>query len=349
MALNAGDDRAMALEEPLAVGVTDLSGVADARRRATALAASLGFDETDVGRVAIAVTEAATNLVEHATGGEILGRAVETEQRAAIEILALDRGPGIESVDAALRDGFSSAGSAGTGLGAIRRAATEFDIFSTRPGGTVIVAVLSGGARMNDAGRPGLRVAGVSVPKRGESLCGDAWTGRPLPDGLAILVVDGLGHGPRAADAAREARHIFEKSPDDVPPAATLDRLHRGLRATRGAAAAVARIVPDRGVLTYAGVGNIAGFILGGERPRALLSHSGILGHEVRRVQEFTYPWAPGSTLVLHSDGLTSHWGLHAYPGAIRRHPAVIAGLLYRDFSRPHDDLTVVVASPRPA
>ena len=103
----------MALGEPFVVGVADPSGVADARRRATTLAASLGFDATDVGRVAIVVTEAATNLVKHATGGEILGRAVETDESATLEILALDRGPGIERVDAALRDGFSSAGSAG--------------------------------------------------------------------------------------------------------------------------------------------------------------------------------------------------------------------------------------------
>ena len=116
----------MALEEPFAVAVTDLSGVADARRHATALAASLGFDETDVGRVAIVVTEAATNLVKHATGGEILGRAAGTAKCAALEMLALDRGPGIESVAAALRDGFSSAGSAGTGLGAIQAAARAF-------------------------------------------------------------------------------------------------------------------------------------------------------------------------------------------------------------------------------
>jgi anti-sigma regulatory factor (Ser/Thr protein kinase) len=339
----------MALEEPFAVAVTDLSGVADARRHATALAASLGFDETDVGRVAIVVTEAATNLVKHATGGEILGRAAGTAKCAALEMLALDRGPGIESVAAALRDGFSSAGSAGTGLGAIRRAATEFDIFSTRPGGTVLVAVLSGRARGNGARRPGLRVAGVSMPKRGETVCGDAWACRPAADGIAILVVDGLGHGPRAADAAREARQIFKESPDNVPLAEMLERLHRGLRSTRGAAAAVAHIVPDRGVLTYAGVGNIAGVILGGDRPQALVSHGGILGHEVRRVQEFTYRWPPGSTLVLHSDGLTSHWGLDAYPGVIRCHPAVVAGVLYRDFRRPHDDVTVVVVSPRPA
>jgi anti-sigma regulatory factor (Ser/Thr protein kinase) len=339
----------MALGEPFVVGVADPSGVADARRRATTLAASLGFDATDVGRVAIVVTEAATNLVKHATGGEILGRAVETDESATLEILALDRGPGIERVDAALRDGFSSAGSAGTGLGAIRRAATEFDIFSSRPGGTVLVAVLSGGARRSGARRPGLRVAGVSVPRRGESVCGDAWACRPVPDGVAILVVDGLGHGPLAADAAREAQHIFEKSPDDGALTATLDRLHRGLRPTRGAAAAVARIVPDRGTVTYAGVGNVAGSILGGERPRGLVSHGGILGHTVRRVQEFTYPWTAGSTLVLHSDGLTSHWGLDAYPGIIRCHPAVVAGVLYRDFRRSHDDVTVVVVSPRPA
>jgi anti-sigma regulatory factor (Ser/Thr protein kinase) len=338
----------MALGEPFVVGVTDPSAAAEVRRRATALAATLGFDEADVGRVAIVVTEVATNLLKHAGGGEILGRAVVKGTRSSLEILALDRGPGIGSVDAALRDGYSSAGSAGTGLGAIRRASSEFDIYSTRTGGTAILAVLQARPNRDSAGASALRVAGLSVPKPGEDMCGDTWTCRLTREGTAILVVDGLGHGPWAAEAALEARRLFQEGPDDASVSQMLDRLHRGLRSTRGAAAAIAHVEPRRELVTYAGVGNIAGFILGGERPRAMVSHNGILGHEVRRIQEFTYPWPPGSTLVLHSDGLTSHWSLDGYPGVIRRHPGLIAGLLYRDFRRPHDDVTVVVASPRP-
>ena len=338
----------MALGEPFVVGVTDPSAAAEVRRRATALATTLGFDEADVGRVAIVVTEVATNLIKHAGGGEILGRAVVKGTRSSLEILALARGPGIGSVDAALRDGYSSAGSAGTGLGAIRRASSEFDIYSTRAGGTAILAVLQARSTRDSAGASALRVAGLSVPKPGEDICGDTWTCRLTREGVAILVVDGLGHGPSAADAARAARGLFQEGPDDASVARMLDRLHRGLRATRGAAAAIAHVEPRRELVTYAGVGNIAGLILGGEHPRAMVSHNGILGHEVRRIQEFTYPWPPRSTLVLHSDGLTSHWSLDGYPGVIRCHPGLIAGLLYRDFRRPHDDVTVVVASPRP-
>ena len=338
----------MALGEPFVVGVTDPSAAAEVRRRATALAATLGFDEADVGRVAIVVTEVATNLIKHAGGGEILGRAVVKGTRSSLEILALDRGPGIGSVDAALRDGYSSAGSAGTGLGAIRRASSEFDIYSTRGGGTAILAVLQAHSNRDSAGASALRVAGLSVPKRGEDMCGDTWTCRLTREGVAILVVDGLGHGPSAAEAALKARRLFQEGPGDASLAQMLDRLHRGLRSTRGAAAAIAHVEPRRELVTYAGVGNIAGFILGGEHPRAMISHNGILGHEVRRIQEFTYPWPPGSTLVLHSDGLTSQWNLDGYPGVIRCHPGLIAGLLYRDFRRPHDDVTVVVASPRP-
>jgi anti-sigma regulatory factor (Ser/Thr protein kinase) len=338
----------MALGEPFVVGVTDPSAAAEVRRRATALAATLGFDEADVGRVAIVVTEVATNLIKHAGGGEILGRAFGTGARVALEILALDRGPGIGSVEAALRDGYSSAGSAGTGLGAIRRASSEFDIYSTRAGGTAILAVLQAHSNRDSAEASALRVAGLSVPKPGEDMCGDTWTCRLTREGVAILVVDGLGHGPSAAEAALEARRLFQEGPGDASLAQMLDRLHRGLRSTRGAAAAIAHVEPRRELVTYAGVGNIAGFILGGARPRAMVSHNGILGHEVRRIQEFTYPWPPGSTLVLHSDGLTSQWSLDGYPGVIRCHPGLIAGLLYRDFRRPHDDVTVVVASPRP-
>jgi anti-sigma regulatory factor (Ser/Thr protein kinase) len=337
----------MALGEPFVVGVTDPSAAAQARRQATDLAATLGFDETDMGRVAIVVTEAATNLLKHAGGGEILGRAVVKGARSALEILALDRGPGIGSVDAALQDGYSSAGSAGTGLGAIRRVSSEFDIYSTRTGGTAILSVVEARSNRSRAGASALCVAGLSVPKPGEDVCGDAWTCRLTREGVAILVVDGLGHGPNAAEAAREARRLFQEGPVDASLAQMLDRLHHGLRPTRGAAAAIAHVESQRELVTYAGVGNIAGYILGGARPRAMVSHNGILGHEVRRIQEFTYPWPSGSTLVLHSDGLTSHWSLDGYPGVIRRHPGLIAGLLYRDFRRAHDDVTVAVASPR--
>jgi anti-sigma regulatory factor (Ser/Thr protein kinase) len=338
----------MNLGRSFALGVSDPSGAAEARRRATALARRLGFGETDVGRVAIVVTEAATNIVKHAGGGEILGRALENHGTPGIEILALDRGPGIRDLDAALRDGYSSAGTAGTGLGAIRRASSEFDAYSDGTAGTAILTVLQARPRPEAPGDPALRVAGLSVPKPGEEVCGDDWAARQHRRGFCVLVVDGLGHGTAAAEAALEARRLFQEDPV-LDPAGMLDRLHRGLRPTRGAAAAVAAVDPDRGQLVYAGIGNIAGVVLGGERPRALVSQNGILGHAVRGIQEFTYPWPAGSTLVLHSDGLALRWDLQAYPGLIRHHPALIAGILYRDFRRGHDDVTVVVARELPA
>jgi anti-sigma regulatory factor (Ser/Thr protein kinase) len=339
----------MAIGEPFVVDVTDPSGAAEARRQAATLAVTLGFDETDVGRVAIVVTEAATNLIKHAGGGVIVGHPVVRGGHCSLEILALDRGPGIGSIDSALRDGYSSAGSPGTGLGAIRRASTEFDIYSTRTGGTAIFAALEARAHGDGRGGSTLRLSGLSVPMPGQEVCGDAWTYRLVRDGVAILVVDGLGHGPGAAEAAREARRIFEEGPDGASASQMLERLHRGLRSTRGAAGAIAHVEPQRELLTYAGVGNIAGRILESARTRALVSHNGILGHEVRRIQEFTYPWPGGSTLVLHSDGLISHWSLDGYPGVIRCHPGLIAGVLYRDFRRAHDDVTVVVASLPPS
>jgi anti-sigma regulatory factor (Ser/Thr protein kinase) len=336
----------MEMSESFAFGVTDPSAVGEVRRRASSLAARLGFDETDVGRVALVITESASNLVKHAGGGEIVVRTRVNSDGAEVEILTLDRGPGIADLEAAFRDGYSAAGSAGTGLGAIRRVSSEFDVYSGRDAGTALLAAVGPPSRARGSKSTRLRVSGVSVALRGEQVCGDDWDYRETPDGHpVILVVDGLGHGLGAAEAAREALHLFRQDPL-VGPADMLDRLHRGLRSTRGAAAAVAWIASDRGQVVYAGVGNIGGLVIGGEQPHFLVSHNGILGHEVRRIQEFTYAWPAGSTLVLHSDGLKSHWDLAAYPGLLRHHPALIAGILYRDFRRGHDDATVVVARP---
>ena len=75
-----------------------------------------------------------------------------------------------------------------------------------------------------------------------------------------------------------------------------------------------------------------------------MVSHNGTVGHVTRKVQEFVYPWLPGALVIMHSDGLGTQWSLERYPGLALRDPALIAGVLYRDFQRGRDDVTVLVA-----
>src|SRR4051812_14049505 len=130
------------VRDSFALPVAELSQVAEARRAATALVGRLGFSETDAGKVALIVTEAATNLVKHATEGEILLCTLQFDGIGGIEVLALDRGPGMANVAKYLRNGYYSTGSPGTGLDAIKRLATSFDIHSVPCTGTVLLARL---------------------------------------------------------------------------------------------------------------------------------------------------------------------------------------------------------------
>src|SRR5262245_38467794 len=150
--------------------IGDSSAVGYARRRAADLATSARFGDADVGRVSLIVTELATNLVKHAGGGEILLRGAEDTAGNAIDVLALDSGPGIHDIAAALRDGYSSAGSPGTGLGAIARTASLFECYSRAPGGTAVFARITTAPGHADNG---LIVGGVNVPYPGESVSGD--------------------------------------------------------------------------------------------------------------------------------------------------------------------------------
>src|SRR5262249_55932828 len=123
---------------------------------------------------------------------------------------------------------------------------------------------------------------------------------------------------------------------------------HAALRATRGAALAISEIDQIKQQVRFCGVGNVAGIVLMATGNRGLASHNGVVGHEIRKIQEFTYPWTDEALLVLHSDGLASRWSLDAYPGLVGRHVSVIAGVLYRDFSRGRDDVTVMVVREAP-
>jgi hypothetical protein len=93
----------------------------------------------------------------------------------------------------------------------------------------------------------------------------------------------------------------------------------------------------------YTGVGNISGVLAGGERSRGLASQNGTVGLQLRKVQAFDYEWPPRGLLVMHSDGISNRWQLDTYPGLAQRHPAVVAGVLWRDFGRGRDDATIVV------
>lgn len=316
--------------------------MAEARREVTSLARAIGFSENDVGRVAIVVTEATSNLVKHTPQGQLLARAFDRGGVAVIEVLALDQGPGIANVGESLRDGFSTAGSPGTGLGAIKRLSDEFDIYSAPGKGAALVAQLW--SRKPAGGIPPapLEIGAVCLPKPGEVARGDAWAVEWRGGHCIILVVDGLGHGPDAAAASRAAVDTLRTHPQ-LAPAALIEFAHGALRSTRGAALAVADL-NLAGEVRYAGVGNIAGMVRAPDDVRHMVSHAGIVGHEVRKIQEFVYPWSQDSLLVMHSDGLATHWNLDQYPGLMSRHPSLVAGVLYRDFARGRDDVTVVVA-----
>ncbi|CAN5877218.1 ATP-binding protein [soil metagenome] len=325
----------------LAVMVEDRSQVSEARRAAVSLAERAGLDERSRSDVGIVATEAATNLIKHAKGGEVLVGVLEGPRGLGLELVCVDKGPGMRDVEACLADGYSSGGTLGGGLGAMRRLADDFSVWSSVGAGTALVCRFYPRAVPAANGvRP--MIAGLAVPIRGESACGDAWTSVERPEGPALLVADGLGHGPAAADAAGTAVRLFRES-IWTHPEQVLNSLHAGMRSTRGAAVAVALIDRARRELRFAGVGNISGVLVAGDKTRSLVSHSGTLGHQMRKAQEFVYPWESGTLLVLHSDGLATHWKLDRYPGLFRQDPALVGAVLYRDHARGRDDASVVV------
>ncbi len=326
----------------LPVTAADSSQIGHARRQAMSMAGSMGLSELRQGQLGIIVTEAAGNIAAHAEQGEIVLTPWKFKGVSGIDVLALDSGKGIQDVGRSLEDGFSTAGTLGQGLGAMSRLSSIFQIYSSPGSGTVLFArVVQESSSAEDLAN-GFILGAVSLAVTGETACGDAWSATHTSLRSIYMVADGLGHGPTASDAAKEAIRVFEEF-SQFPPSRILAEAHGALAKTRGAAVSIAEIDHDKGLLTYAGVGNVAGVILHNGKTRSMVSMNGTLGHTIGRIQEFTYPWEKQSSLIMHSDGLGSRWNMDQYPGLSARHPALMAGVLYRDFCRKRDDVTILV------
>ncbi|MCM2388107.1 ATP-binding protein [Streptomyces albipurpureus] len=161
-----------------------------ARGVASRLARRIGLGEHRVGEAVLAVSEAASNLAKHAVSGAIVLRIVRTEQHIGLEFLALDDGPGMADVAASMRDGRSTAGTLGIGLGMITRLADTFDLHSIPGQGTVMLARFW--PRDSRLRRPSARhaspesvvagvtrcISGAQTVEDGRPACGDGWAAR---------------------------------------------------------------------------------------------------------------------------------------------------------------------------
>jgi anti-sigma regulatory factor (Ser/Thr protein kinase) len=340
-----GTSSLLVIDEPSQIGA--------ARRAAVSLGRSHGLGEETVGRLAIVVTEAATNIVRHATRGVIVLRVLHASAKPVIEMLALDKGPGIPDITRALGDGFSTSGTAGQGLGAIRRLASLFHIYSpsAKVSGTAILARVGDSevrpSRERHAPSLDDRLGVVCVPMRGEVECGDAWCAAIDRDRVTAMIVDGLGHGPDAALAAAVATTKFETLASE-PPATMLGTINIAMRGTRGAALSAAVVDEIACTVEFSGVGNVDGRVLTDERTQHLVPQNGIVGTVMPSLRPTAATWDAGARLVMHSDGISARWHVGAYPGLMNAHPSIMAGVIYRDFSRDRDDATILVVSTNP-
>ena len=304
----------------LPVTASDSSQVGHARRQAVAMASAMGFSEVRQGQLGIIITEAAGNIAAHAEQGEIVLTPWQFRGSSGIDVLALDSGKGIADIGRSLEDGYSTAGTPGQGLGAMSRLSSALQIYSSSGNGTALFARVVQESASAEVVANDYALGAVSLPIAGETACGDAWSAVYTPGRSIYIVADGLGHGPLAAEASAEAIRIFAESAH-LSPARILADAHGALAKTRGAAVSIAEIDHTKGLLNYAGVGNVAGAILQGSKTRSIISMNGTLGHTIGRIQQFAYPWEKNSSLVMHSDGLATRWNLEQHPGLSARHP----------------------------
>ncbi|GGM97404.1 ATP-binding SpoIIE family protein phosphatase [Streptomyces fuscichromogenes] len=338
------------------VPVHDSTRVRDARVATEAAGAHAGLDDHRTAVAALVATELATNLLKHAGGGRLVIHLVDRPAPAtsgpAVQISALDHGPGIPDVTVALRDGYSTSdASLGAGLGTCLRISSAFDLYSSARG-TVAVARVD-----QDAGRPHTgaagRAGGINIPLARAEYSGDAWSCVRSGALLTLLLADGLGHGAKAAQASGAAVDELPRV-GHLRPAEILRHLHTALRPTRGAAVAVAQLDTHRGELAFAGVGNTGARLHDNGSWEHLISHPGIVGAQFpATVPVRSRPWAPDSLLVLHSDGLPSRWVPPTDAELLAHDPAVVAAAVLRDASSAatpvRDDTCVaVLASGRP-
>ena len=325
--------------------IEDSTQIGEARRFANSMCLRMGFEETRKGRVGIVINELATNILKYSSRGSICLRSVCHETYFSLEILAIDRGPGIQDTDHALVDGVTTGSSPGTGLGAVRRLSDIFDIYSNIERGSVVLSLIH--SKNDPKEKSNFIFSAIAIPFKNETVSGDDYCVRESSERLDVLMVDGLGHGPLAHRAASEAIAEFQNSANEHIEE-TLAAIHHRLRATRGAAVFMLQFRHGSDEIAYVSAGNIRAIIQSSDSIKTLVSQNGTAGIRLANVKLYHHVWDGRGLLILHTDGLNTRWDPSKYPGILNHHPAVVAAVIYRDHDRGSDDSTILVLKRSP-
>jgi anti-sigma regulatory factor (Ser/Thr protein kinase) len=339
--------------------ITDEAQVGTVRRAVNRFAKQTGLEETAIAQLDIVVQELATNAVKYAENRGWLHwtEPLAYDGRTGVELFYCDKGPGISDLERAFRDGVSSGGGLGTGLGAVRRLTEEFDAYSTVQGMTrrlpgsrrsthgtaILVRKWAPTPHSNLESTAFNRQIGAWTRARpGEDTNGDAYFITENCDKSLYAVIDGLGHGSgakEASDVALEVLSTWAGEPlDDV-----IVGVHDALRATRGAVMSAVVLDRNQELLQFAGVGNIEVRILGGAEPARPIPTNGTLGARLSQLRVWPHRWTEGMNIIMASDGVSASWDIESYPGLLVKSPQLVAGILLRDYGRDTDDATVLV------
>ena len=190
-----------------------------------------------------------------------------------------------------------------------------------------------------------IQVAVATRPYPGEAVNGDLCCVQHAAGACRVTLIDGLGHGEEAAAAAWAAEATLQEHPE-LPPGDALQLCHRALARTRGAAVTIARIEPARAELSYAGVGNVEGWLWQEGREQRLMIHRGIVGATMPRLRQTTLALAGDWYLLLHSDGVSSRLALDRRDLVAAETSHELAEQLLARWARTFDDATIVIVCP---
>lgn len=319
----------------LLLNVPDRSYFAIIKKEIHQLAVEGQFTPQKVAEIDIIVAELVSNTVKHGRNGYLLVKCFDSY----IEIIAIDEGPGITDITRMMQDGVSTKNTLGQGLGAIKRLSQVFQVYSIKGWGTIVLSRVFKGEQPAFVKPLNYEIAGLLVPKPGETSCGDGWWCKASQDRVRVFMGDGLGHGPEAEKAVTEATaaldHCVEKTAFE-----SLREIHRSVRKTRGLVGTMAILNTREKRWNVCGIGNINTRIVTLPEVKNYMAYNGILGLNIpTTIKDQETVAERGQIIIMCSDGIKTKWDFIKYPNIFKYDLSIVLAAIFKDNARRTDDM----------